>query len=79
MLWKDGEPEPGAEGFFAFLDEKSSKEFPFKLSKPEGTQPIPPDVSQEAMDRWAADGIVIWEMTRKKTTLLRRASKLFSS
>jgi len=65
-LLKDGEAEPNAEGFFKYLEAKSSKEFPFQLIKPTDKQPIPPYVTQETIDRWVADGIVIWEMVRQK-------------
>ena len=75
---QDDVPEPGAEQFFGYLQEKSSKEFPFKLIKPTDVEPVPPDVSQAAMDRWAADGIMIWEMVKQKGGKLK-LSKLFKT
>ena len=72
-MTQEGEPEHGLEEFFEHLSEKHSTDLPFRLVRPDGLQPVPPDVTQAAMDRWAADGIIIWELVReKKAGLLQR-------
>lgn len=48
------------------------------MIKPTDVEPVPPDVSQAAMDRWAADGIMIWEMVKQKGGKLK-LSKLFKT
>ena len=68
--------EPGAEQFYEFLSSKS-KEYPFKLVKPEGPEPAPPDVDPEVMSRCAGYGIFIWEMNRKSSTLGNSLSSIF--